>query len=1094
MIRWAIKNTPAMNMLMVAVLAVGMFSLIKMRREVFPQFDLEVVLVSVAYPGASPEEIEEGICQKIEEAVRAVDGIKKITSVAIEGSGNVVLELRGDVQDVQKIVNEVRSEVDRIPSFPELAEDLEVQQITMRWPAIKVGVLTPPGEDSGDDLQLRAIAENVRDDLLQLPEVSQVQLLGARDYQIDIEIDEETLRKYGLTLQKLAEIVRRENLELPGGTMRGEGQNVLLRGKNKQLSGPEIARIPVVTDQAGVALTLGDLGKVKDEFTDAVMVSEVNGQSALVLGVERTSNEDLLEMTDAVRSYAENHKLPGGYSMVTWQDMSVDVKDRLNMLIKNGLMGLVLVFLVLAVFLELKLAFWVALGIPVSLLGAGGLLLFGGQTLNMLSMFAFLMALGIVVDDAIVVGENIYSHRQMGKQLIQAAVDGTVEVAPSVVASVCTTIVAFGPMLFVSGVMGKFIAVMPVAVIAMLAISLFESVFILPCHLAHRESFLFRLIGAVLFVFHFLPRVFRRINRLTTELLERFVENIYMPVLRWSLECRWVVLAGAASILLVAVGFVKAGIVPFIVFPKLDSNVIRAKVTFPDGTPVAVTQSATDQIEKALWELNQEMSAPETPLVRLAHRSIGFQATSDSPAKAAEAFGSHVGNVEVQLADTTQRQITSQEIVSEWRKRTGEITGAESVTFGSPNFGPGGKPIEFKLLTATPFFHEMEEAVELCKERLREFQGVYDVEDDSRPGKWEYQIRIRDNAKSMGVSTADLAETVRATYYGEEVMRLQRGRHEVKLMVRYPESDRKSLKEFKQLRIRTDDGQERPLTELAEVDVERGYSEINRVDQMRSITISADVEEGVGNARDIVKQLQTDFMPNILAEFPQVQVRWEGQQEQTKESIGSLLTGTLVALLVMFFLLTLVFRSYLQPLLIFLIIPFGVIGAIFGHAIMGLPITLFSFFGLVALTGVVVNDSIVLIDFINRRVRDGVPIDEALIDAGRRRFRPVLLTTLTTVVGLLPILLETSFQAQVLIPMANSLSFGLLLATGLILILVPTTYRIYYTCCTWFSSSADRRDDEPPTDSLTSFANQSQQEIQQTLASSPAHVSFRPVD
>ena len=385
----------------------------------------------------------------------------------------------------------------------------------------------------------------------------------------------------------------------------------------------------------------------------------------------------------------------------------------------------------------------------------------------------------------------------------------------------------------------------------------------------------------------------------------------------------------------------------------------------------------------------------------------------------------------------------------------------------------------------------MEEAVELCKERLREFQGVYDVEDDSRPGKWEYQIRIRDNAKSMGVSTADLAETVRATYYGEEVMRLQRGRHEVKLMVRYPESDRKSLKEFKQLRIRTDDGQERPLTELAEVDVERGYSEINRVDQMRSITISADVEEGVGNARDIVKQLQTDFMPNILAEFPQVRVRWEGQQEQTKESIGSLLTGTLVALLVMFFLLTLVFRSYLQPLLIFLIIPFGVIGAIFGHAIMGLPITLFSFFGLVALTGVVVNDSIVLIDFINRRVRDGVPIDEALIDAGRRRFRPVLLTTLTTVVGLLPILLETSFQAQVLIPMANSLSFGLMLATGLILILVPTTYRIYYN---WFPCSLDQTDDEPPKDSSTSFVNQSPQEIQKTLSGSPTYVSFRPVD
>ncbi|MEC7695793.1 MAG: efflux RND transporter permease subunit [Planctomycetota bacterium] len=1090
-IRWAIKNTPAMNMLMVAILAVGLFSLVTMRREVFPQFDLEIVVVNVAYPGASPEEIEEGICQKVEEAVRGVDGIKKMTSVAKEGSGTVVLELRGDVQDVQKIVSEVRSEVDRIPSFPDLAEDIEVQQITMRWPAIKLGVLAPENKGGVDELQLRAMAERVRDDLLRLPEVSQVKLLGARDFQIDIEIPEETLRKYGLTLQKLAEIVRRENLELPGGTMRGEGQNVLLRGKNKQLSGPEIARIPVVTDQTGVALTLADLGTVKDEFTDAAMVSEVNGQPALVLGVERTSNEDLLAMTDAVRRYVADYKLPGGYSMVTWQDMSVDVEDRLNMLIKNGLMGLILVFLVLAIFLELKLAFWVALGIPVSLLGAGSLLLFGGQTLNMLSMFAFLMALGIVVDDAIVVGENIYSHRQMGKRLIEAAIDGTVEVAPSVVASVCTTIVAFGPMLFVSGVMGKFIAVMPIAVIAMLAISLFESVFILPCHLAHRDSLLFRFIGIFLFVFHFFMSIFRRLNRFTADYLERFIEKVYLPALRWSLECRWVVLAGAASLLLVAVGFVRAGIVPFIVFPKLDSNVIRAKVAFPDGTPLAVTQAATDQIEQSLWDLNRDMSPPEMELVELSHRSIGSQAISDNPAKAEEAFGSHVGNVEVQLADTTRRQITSQEIISEWRRRTGAIPGAESLTFGAPNFGPGGKPIEFKLLAPTVFFQDLEKAVEICKSRLQEFKGVYDVEDDSRPGKWEYQIRVRDDAKSMGVSTADLAETVRATYYGEEVMRLQRGRHEVKLMVRYPESDRKSLKEFEQLRIRAGDGQERPLTELAEVDVARGYSEINRVDQMRSITISADVEEGVGNARQIVQQLQAGFMPELLAEFPAVQVRWEGQQEQTKESIGSLLTGTMIALMVMFFLLTLVFRSYLQPLLIVLIIPFGIIGAIFGHAIMGLPITLFSFFGLVALTGVVVNDSIVLIDFINRRVRDGVPIDDALIDAGRRRFRPVLLTTLTTVAGLLPILLETSFQAQVLIPMANSLSFGLLLATGLILILVPTTYRIYHN---FFSGPDGGQVDELPKDSKGSFTYESDQEISQAVVTSPEHVSLRRTD
>ncbi len=369
------------------------------------------------------------------------------------------------------------------------------------------------------------------------------------------------------------------------------------------------------------------------------------------------------------------------------------------------------------------------------------------------------------------------------------------------------------------------------------------------------------------------------------------------------------------------------------------------------------------------------------------------------------------------------------------------------MTFGAPNFGPGGKSIEFKLLAPAERFTELEAAVEACKNELGRFEGVYDVDDDSRPGKWEYQVRVKEDAQAMGVTTADLAETIRAAFYGEEVMRLQRGRHEVKLMVRYPEADRHSLENFEKLRVRTNDVQERPLTELADVQIVRGYSEINRINQLRSITISADVEEGVGNASDIVDDMQKKFVPDLLAQYPDIKIRWEGQQEQTKESLSSLLIGTVVALLVMFFLLTLEFRSYLQPLLIFIIIPFGVIGAIFGHAIMNLPITLFSFFGLVALTGVVVNDSIVLIDFINHRVRKGVPIDAALLDAGRRRFRPVLLTTITTVAGLCPILLETSFQAQVLIPMATSLSFGLILATVLVLVLVPTCYRIYHS---WF--------------------------------------------
>ncbi|MCA9167875.1 MAG: efflux RND transporter permease subunit, partial [Planctomycetales bacterium] len=498
-IRSAIANAPAMNTLTVTVLLVGLGCLMMMRRETFPQFELEIVLVQVLYPGASPEEVEQGICQKIEEAVQSIDGIKKMTSVAGEGSGSVVLELHADVKNVQKVVSEVRSAVDRIPSFPELAEDPEVQQITFRESAIKLAVMAPADRTQDDMLELRSVAEHVRDELLQLKTVAQVEVMDVPEYQIDIEIDESTLRKYGLSLQQVAAIVRRENLEVPGGTIRGKGEEILLRGEDKRLIGLEIAKLPLITDQGGSVLTIGDVGNVRDEFRDKSFLSEVNGRLALVLDIQRTKSEDLLQMAADVRNYAATVKLPGGYETKAWADQSVDVEDRLNMLISNGTMGLILVFLVLAVFLEIKLAFWVAVGIPVSLLGAGGILMLSGQTLNMLSMFAFLMALGIVVDDAIVVGENIYATRQSGLPPLQAAIQGTIEVMPSVLASVATTVIAFCPLFFVSGVMGKFIAVMPLAVIAMLMISLCESMFVLPNHLAHDDNLLFR---AFAYFFH----------------------------------------------------------------------------------------------------------------------------------------------------------------------------------------------------------------------------------------------------------------------------------------------------------------------------------------------------------------------------------------------------------------------------------------------------------------------------------------------------------------------------------------------------------------------------------------------------------------
>ncbi|MBN1911584.1 MAG: efflux RND transporter permease subunit [Pirellulales bacterium] len=1150
LVRWAIGNMPAMNTLMVTILLVGAASVFFMRREVFPEFDLDFITVTVPYPGATPAEVEEGICQKIEEAVQAIAGIKKITSIAREGAGTVLIELESNIPDVQRVLNEVRSDVDRIPSFPELAEDPEVQQITLRNAAIRVGVLGPEG---GSEKKLRDEAEKIRDAILLLPSVSQAELVGTKEYQIDVEISEETLRKYGLTLQDVANIIRRGNIEMPGGTMRTESQEVLLRGKNKQLTGEGISQIPLITQSDGVVLTVGDLGVVRDAFNDTTAENFINGKPGMVINVQKVSSEDLLAITDEVRHFVDTANQPGGiqlphgYSVACWSDVSIMVKDRLELLGRNGLQGLILVFVVLTLFLQLRLAFWVAAGVPISILGACAILFGTGQTLNMISMFAFLTALGILVDDAIVVGENVYAHHESGKDWHTAAVDGTYEVIPSVIASVMTTIIAFTPLLFVPGILGKFFAVMPFAVIVMLIISLLESTFVLPCHLAHGvprwwtryftwirrpgiamawsimgvalwgviiatvsqhpvPGWKIGLFGGVgLFVAAFpqvvallvlVGRFIDWLNHHVSSGLEKFINRGYTPLLRWTIRYPGMVLSAATALLLVTVSLFFWGAVPFNAFPKLDSDSISAQIMYPDGTPAAVTEAATKRLEDAIWKVNKELSKKlETPgdqLVQLTHRAVGHTSVTQGRSQEQPATGSHVGAVGVELLEAAKRQnIKSVEVTDLWRKYAGQFPGAESVTFGARHMGPGGKAIEFKLLAKPEHMADLEAAAEACKEELKKKEGVFDIADDSQPGKWEYQLKVKDEAQAMGNSEQDVAGTVRAAYYGQEVMRLQRGRHEVKLMVRYPEEERRRLSQFDEVRIRTapsvkeliqgviaqNNGNssrfdrtrsaERPLTELADVDVQRGYSQINRADQLRSITITADLDEKVANAEKLIGQLKTDFMPKLFTDYPDVRVRWEGQNEQTRESVAGLMVGLGIALLAMFVLLTLEFTSYLQPLLIMAIIPFGIIGAIYGHLILRMELTLFSLFGLVALTGVVVNDSIVLIDFINHRIRGGIPLEEALVDAGRRRFRPVLLTSVTTIVGLMPILLEKSFQAQVLIPMATSLCFGLMLSTIMVLVLVPAMYMTYYRLTT---SRADRADAEREPAELDEFA------------------------
>lgn len=1063
-IRWAVKNMAGVNFLVFAVILGGLFSFFGMRRETFPEFQLEVILVSVPYPGATPDEVESGICQKIEEAVQSLSGIKKLTSICREGSGFTLLQLEPNIKDAQKVLSEVRSAVDRISVFfPERSEKATVEQVTFRLPAIRVAILGPKQGDSGTEQRLRTLAENVRERLIELPNVSQAQLLNVKPYQIDVEVGEDTLRKYGLTLSQVAMMIRKENLETPSGQLKSDGQEILLRGKNKRDFGDDIAKLPLIAQSNGVVLTVGDIGRVRDEFDDVAAINEINGRPALVISIERTSNEDLLNISEEVTAFVKRMEMPDGYSLLAWGDESIDVRDRIRMLRENGLQGGIIVFLLLAMFLNLRLAFWVAMGIPISLMGAGIGLYVMGETLNMLTMFAFLMAVGIVVDDGIVVGENIFAHRAMGKSNLQASIDGAIEVLPSVFSSVATTIIAFLPLLYVSGVMGKFIAVMPAAIILMLLISLVEASLALPGHLSHEEKPPKTTLQKIQHLLNrpLIPieRFFERISLRCNAALDWFGESFYGPVLKLFLRHPLIPFALGFTVVSLAVGMVRSGVVPFEFFPSLDGKTIIGQVIYPDGTPASITADAARRMEQAIRRISEEVAERETkegknktpePIDRTAPRGpvkltflrVG-SADAGNQGAGDRISGSHVAQVQAEIHDATERNITSDQLIQLWREEAGVFPGAERVTFQSADIGPGGKPLEFKILAPRENIAELDEAVEAAKEAMAKYDGVYDIRDDSNPGKTEFQFTIRERAKSLGIRQEDLSEAIRSAYYGSEVMRLQRGRHEVKLMVRHPSNERKSLADFQDLRVRGPDNIDRPLAELADIKVTQGYSEINRLDQLRSITVSAELDTSKANASRIASDLKSDVVPKLLARYPSLRFRWEGQQQETAESFNSLAIGFVVAMLAMYLLLVFEFKSYLQPFIVLAIVPFGMVGAIFGHALQGLSLTLFSMFGMVTLAGVVVNDSIVMVDFINQCIHRGMLPREAIITAGSRRLRAVFLTSVTTIAGLAPMLLEKSFQAQALIPMATSLAFGLLGSTLLVLLMVPLLYHFY---------------------------------------------------
>ncbi len=1041
--KWSVEHRVTVNLVMIFIIVAGMFTVLGMNREMMPQFELDMIDIGVTYPGASPEEVEEGICIKIEEQLKSLEDVKAMYSTAFEGHGSVFFELETGA-DVDEKVDEIKTELDQITDFPKEAETPVVTKIKNNNPAIYIGVY-------GDvpDHVLKKAAEKIRDDLVNLDVISLASVTGARDYEISVELSEARLQRYSLSFDQVAQAVKTGSMDLPGGSIKTPGNEFLVRTKGQKYTGEGFEQIPILTRPDGTILRLGDVAEVKDGFEDRDLKARFNQKPAVMVIVSRTDTQDSILISRAVEAYIEKnrHSQPKGIHLATWFDMAGMIQDRIDLLAWNGLQGIVLVFLILALFLHLRLAFWVALGIPISFMGAFIILDYLGATINMLSLFGFIMTLGILVDDAIIVGENVYSHYTRGKSPKEAIMDSMQEIGGPVLLAVSTTIVAFVPLMAVEGIMGKFIAVMPLTVICILALSLVEALVILPAHLDHALSPPKKITARVYRIFFFWLEWLKEDITLAHEwlrsrmekLLERFVKKVYTPVLIRSIANRYFALAMGVAVLIVCIGAIAGKHVPFVFFPKTDSNWVIAEIIYPMGTPFEKTEASIRKIEMGAFELNdlfRDQVEDRKDILVNSFSQVGIIPRRDwKPG----VYGAHCGEVWIEIQASGDRPNVSADMVTaRWRELTGEIPGVESLTFSIIGGGPGGVPIEIQL--SGDDLNQLKAAADALKDEIKTYPGTYDIADTFRPGKMEKRISIKPGAAPLGITLADIASQIRQAYYGEEALKVQRGRDDIKVMVRYAKKERETEASIEDMRIRTRDGRQVPLTQIADVHTKRGYATIQRVDRKRIITVTSDINEDTANASEIVSDLEKRYLKNLVSQYPGVSYDLEGQAKRTQETMESLMKGFLYAVMVIFLLLASQFRSYAQPLIIMTAIPFGFVGAVAGHFIMGLPVTMISIFGIVALSGIVVNDSLILINFANLRVREKIPVTQAVIQSGQDRFRPVLLTSVTTIAGLFPLLLETSFQAQFLIPMAVSICFGLLAATVLILVLVPVLY------------------------------------------------------
>ncbi len=1021
-IAWFAQNGVAANLLMALIVILGVNALVnKIPIEVFPDIETDIVTISVPYRGATPAEVEEAVVVRIEEAIQDLEGIKEIRSSASEGSGSVSVEVEKGYEP-REMLEDLKNRIDAINTFPDETERPRIRLFQHRREVITVTVAGNLSEH-----ELRRMGEQVRDEMANLPGITQVELGGIRSYEISIEVSEATLQQYGLGFDDISRAVSRSSIDLSAGSIKTTEGEILLRTKGQAYYREDFEKIVLLSTEDGAHITLGEVAKINDGFEEDPLIVRFNGKPAVVIGVYRVGAQNAITVADQIKEYIQKAqgRMPPGVELSFWRDRSKIIKARLATLLNSAMFGGILVFVVLTLFLHFSLSIWVCLGIPISFLGSIAMMPVMGVTINILSLFAFILVLGIVVDDAIVTGENVFRHMQAGEESLQAAIRGTQAVAIPVTFGILTTMAAFLPLTGIEGRRGQFIAQIPLIVIPVLFFSLVESKLILPAHLSHMKT------GRKRSELNFLSRFQRRF----ADGLERFVIIYYRPMLERALRRRYLTLSIFLGSFIVTWGLVQSGNVQYIPFPRIQSERATARLLMPLGTPIEVTAPHINRMEKAARQLQDKYRDAET-----GHSVVEDILTTIGGTGATRGGRPHMGEVVFSITPPEERQIdiTSRDLVNEWRKMIGVVPGAQEQNFRA-EIGRSGDPIDVQL--TGPDFEILSLMADQIKEELTKYPGVFDIMDNFEDGKQEIKLAIKPEAENLGLTMSDLARQVRQAFYGDEAQRIPRGREEVRVMVRYTGEERRSLASLDTMRIRTPDGAEVPFSTVASATRGRGFSTIRRIDRNRTINVTGDVNKEWVDLDELRDKLSV-YLDYIVLDYPGVYWTFEGEAREQRDSASSFIGGMIFVAFTLYGLMAIPFRSYIQPLIVMSVIPFGLVGAVLGHILMGLNLSFFSIFGMLALAGVVVNDSLVMVHFVNQGRKKNLSLLTAVRSAGVVRFRAILLTSLTTFAGLLPLIFEKSTQAQFLIPMAVSLGFGILFATVITLFLVPINYLI----------------------------------------------------